>query len=73
VTAEVEPAPPGFGAWDLPCCGFPFLLFGALGLYVARRRRRRAGRENPALADARKRSPGASASKPAGPPPAGPG
>jgi hypothetical protein len=40
VTAAVEATPPGFGAWDLLFYGFPFLLFGALWLYVALRRRR---------------------------------
>jgi hypothetical protein len=42
VIAEVEATPPGFGAWDLLWYGFPFLLIGALWLYGALRRRRRA-------------------------------
>jgi hypothetical protein len=40
VSAEVEATPPGYGRWDLLCYGFPFLLFGALWVSVALRRRK---------------------------------
>jgi len=40
VNAEVEATPPGYGSWDLLIYGIPFLLFGALWLFVALRRRR---------------------------------
>ena len=41
VVSEVEPTPTTYGRWDLLIYAFPFVLFGAVFLYAALRRRRR--------------------------------
>jgi hypothetical protein len=41
VVSEVEPTPTTYGRWDLLIYAFPFVLFGAVFLCAALRRRRR--------------------------------